>query len=684
MEAVSIFVVSHLFILLICALPVEQNIRKEYENVEESAISQPNDFPDRNSAEARENCSADSESVHDGKLLSAQGTGAKLLQPSNEGDKIAMSMSFPKEAQGEPPIANRSQELDTISNQKNPRAFKEPICRLQGDEQSMNYLEVIGAITGYERSFIENVILYSDSHMAKFGICSGSKKKHNALLFLRNLALHIKAGAKMVKLMVLHLSEVNWKAYNLQLQFKMAYERDLHQLMEDSEMFLLVFYLGQSHSYFFENEGRFRFNELQLEEHQTVCFNEETKYVILSIQGIPGKCADGQLCIDASLKIRRLSNGAPMEKEELQQLLFGFDEKRFTRMTPVLFFLIKELKNKLMQPSCSTVQDPQPPPPMYEEDSKAVKRAESDYLETLDTPFHTPSSGHGSPREFLRHLSRFLNMVLDYSTDQNSRSVLHLDKETIESLPHQSLNISNAYVLELLVQSDEPLVFLLPENAENFLEQITEDEDIGEMEEKMQQLFLTKLQNTIRRVLEIPILQKEKVLKNLIHLLNECNYPFPLPEFPQVSVSPQDSQRKRNRRQKTYYTFLLLKTLQTVKTFWDKRQKLFRQNRSATNRSICKLEELSIDFERLSYDWILVPKLYNIHNCVGSCRIPLMGNVSNHVVLLIKMQEQGLPTKREPCCVPVEYSELLLAVVNDHSSMITVYKNMVAEECKCR
>lgn len=121
-----------------------------------------------------------------------------------------------------------------------------------------------------------------------------------------------------------------------------------------------------------------------------------------------------------------------------------------------------------------------------------------------------------------------------------------------------------------------------------------------------------------------------------------------------------------------------------MKTFWEKRQKLFRQNRSATNRSICKLEELSIDFERLSYDWILVPKLYNIHNCVGSCRIPLTGNVSNHVVLLIKMQEQGLPTKREPCCVPMEYSELLLAVVNDQSSMITVYKNMVAEECKCR
>ncbi|XP_072450200.1 muellerian-inhibiting factor [Chiloscyllium punctatum] len=684
MEAVSILVVFHLSILLIHALPVEQNIRKGHENVEESAINQPKKIPDLHSAEAQENCSVDSESVCNTKSFSAQGTAAKLLQSSNEGDKVAMNISSPNEVQRESPFANRSQELYTISNQKNPHAFKDPVCRLQRDEESFNYFEVFGAITGYEHRFIEDVVLYSDNHMAKFGICSGSQKRHTAFLFLRSLALHIKADAEMVRLMALHLSEVNWKEYNLQLQFKATYERDLHRLIDDSEMSLLVFYLGRSQDYFFGSEGGFRFNEIQLEEYQTVCFNEETKYVILSIQGIPGKCADGQLCIDVSLKIRHLSNGVRMKKDEIQRLLFGFDEKRFTRMTPALFFRIKELKNKVMQPSCSNIQDSLPPPPKHKEAAKTVKRRESDYLETLDSSVNMPSSMHGSPREFLRHLSRFLNMVLGYSTDHNSRPVLHLDKQTIESLPHQSMNISNAYVLELLVQSDEPLIFLLPENAANFLTQIRENENAGQSEEKMQQLLVTKLQNTIRRVLEFPIFQDENVLEHLIHLLNECNYPLPLPQFPQVSISPQDSLKKQNHTQKTYYTFLLLKTLQTVKTFWDKRQKLFRQNRSATNRSICKLEELSIDFDRLSYDWILVPKLYNIYNCVGSCRIPLMGNVSNHVVLLIKMQEQGLPTKREPCCVPVEYSELLLAVVSEQSSMITVYKNMVAEECKCR
>ncbi|XP_051893784.1 muellerian-inhibiting factor [Pristis pectinata] len=681
MEAVSTFVVSHFLFLLICAHPVERNIRRVYENVEDSTGSQSNDFSDLHSAKAQENCSADSESMCDIKSLAAIGTGARVLQPSNKDNKITLSMLSSK---GEPTNANRHQELDKSTKQKHPSAFKEPVCRLQSDEQSINYLEVIGATTGYERSFIEDMVLYNDSHVAQFGICSAANQKQSTMLLLRNFAFHIKAGAELVKLMVLHLSEVNWKGYNLQLQFKMALERDLLQLIEESEMCLLVFYLGRSQGYIFENERGFRFNEVHLEEYQTVCINEETKYVVLRIRGVAGKCEEGQLCIDVSLKIRHRSNGALMEKEELQQMLFGLDEKRFTRMTPALFFLIKELKNKLMEPSCTSAQEVQPLSAINEEPSKVVKRAESDYLETLDLPFHSSSSSQGSPREFLRQLNRFLNVVLDYSTDQSSRSVLHLDKETIESLPHHSLNISNAYVLELLVQSEEPLVFLLPENAEHFLEQIIEHGNVGETEEKIQHLFLTKLKNTIRKVLEIPIFQNEKVLKKLIHLLNECNYPFPLPEFPQVHISPQDDQKKINRRRKTYYTFLLLKTLQTVKTFWDKRQKLFRQNRSATNRSVCKLEELSIDFERLSYDWILVPKLYNIHNCVGSCRIPLTGNVSNHVVLLIKMQEQGLPTKRVPCCVPVEYSELLLAVVNDQSSMITVYKNMVAEECKCR
>ncbi|XP_078279791.1 muellerian-inhibiting factor [Rhinoraja longicauda] len=680
MEAVSTFVVSPFFFLLICALPVEQDIRKVNENVEESAASQSNGFSDLRLAEAQENCSADSMSTCDTDTLFAPGAGARLSQPSSKDSKITQNKLS---SDGEPANANLREEMDTKSQPRSPSAFKEPVCRLQSDGQSMNYLEVIGATTGYERRFIEDVALYNDSRAATFGICSGAKQRHSALL-LRNLAFHLKSAAEMVRLMVLHLSEVNWKGCNLQLQFKMASDRTLLRLIEESEMSLLVFYIGRSQGDIFENENVFRFTEVYLGKHQSVCFNEETKYVILSIRGVAGKCEEGELCIDVSLNIRHHSNGALTRRDELQSLLFGFDEKRFTRMTPALFFLIKELKNKLMEPSCTSVQEAESPPAITDETSKVVKRSESDYLETLDIPFHSTSSSHGSPRAFLQQLNRFLNVVLDYSTDQNSRSVFHLDKETIESLPHHSLNISNAYVLELLVQSEEPLVFLLPENAENFLQQLIEHGNVGETEEKIQQLFLTKLKNTVRKVLEIPIFQNEKVLKKLIHLLNACNYPFPLPEFPQVSISPRDDQKKENHRQKTYYTFLLLKTLQTVKTFWEKRQKLFRQNRSATNRSICKLEELSIDFERLSYDWILVPKLYNIHNCVGSCRIPLTGNVSNHVVLLIKMQEQGLPTKREPCCVPVEYSELLLAVVNDQSSMITVYKNMVAEECKCR
>ncbi|XP_072925572.1 muellerian-inhibiting factor [Hemitrygon akajei] len=625
------------------ALPVERNIRKVQENVEEPTGSLSSDFPDLHSAKEQGNCSTN--------------------DVTN---------------------ASRHQELDRSWRQKHPSVFKEPVCRLQSDEQRADSLEVIGATTGYERGFIEDVVLYSDRHVTKFGICSAAKQKHSALLLLRNLAFHIKVGTETVKLMVLHLSEVSWKGSSLQLQFKMALDRDLLQLIEESETCLLVFYLGRNQGFLFEDEQGFRFSEIHLEEYQMVCFHEDTKYVILRVRGGSGRCEEGQMCIDVSLKIRHHSNDVPVVKEELQQLLFGFDEKRFTRMTPALFFLVRELKDNPMESSCTSSKETQILPPIREEASRMVKRAEDDHLETLDLPFHSASSSQGSPREFLRQLNRFLNVVLDYSTDQNSRSVLQLDKETIESLPHQSLNISNAYVLELLVQSEEPLVFLLPENAENFLEQIIEHGNVGETEEKIQHLFLTKLKNTINKVLEIPVFQKEKVLKKLIHLLNECNYPFPLPEFPQVNISPQDGSKKINRRQKTYYTFLLLKTLQTVKTFWDKRQKIFRQNRSATNRSICKLEELSIDFERLSYDWILVPKLYNIHNCVGSCSIPLTGNVSNHVVLLIKMQEQGLPTKREPCCVPVEYSELLLAVVNDQSSMITVYKNMVAEECKCR
>eukprot|EP00062_Callorhinchus_milii_P013509 gi/632961688/ref/XP_007896900.1/ PREDICTED: muellerian-inhibiting factor [Callorhinchus milii] len=673
MKTLLVLLVSQLSLSLTAPLPIELSTRVE--SADDPSVSQSH------AEESSHFNPAGTEANYESDRKSRSPTH-EISPPSNED-------------QGPSTVANRSRDYrsDTFSEQYDYHSrrrvlggFEEPVCRLHmagGSDRRPNPVEIVGLVTGYERGFIEDVRQYSDGHMARFGICSDSSNQ-SALPSLTNLALHLEAGAQVVRLTVLHLSEMNWKEHNLQLQFKTAYQWDLDQPMDDSEMSLLVFYLGQRQDYFFENREGFRFAELQLDEHQTVCFYEQTKYVILNVQGIPGKHSDGQLCFEVSLKISSLSNGTRPVKERLQQLLFGLDEKRFTRMTPALYLLTRKRKPTL-QPSCNTLQDATTQLSL----DKRASRTESDW-DVSDLLHHPGPSGRVSPRDFLRHLNSFLNMVLDYSTDWRSKSIFHLDKETIESLPHQSLNISNIYALELLVELEEPLVFLLPENAEVFLED-TSGENSGEsrkQEEKIQRLFLTKMQGVIAQVLAIPVFQKEKVLKKLRYLLNQCNYPFPLPQVPQVPTrvgdAPKPGQRERNRKQKTYHTFLLLKTLQTVKTFWDKKQKLFRQNRSAGNRSVCKLEELSIDFERLSYDWILIPKLYNIHNCVGPCRVPLIGNVSNHVVLLIKMQEQGLPTKREPCCVPVEYSELLLAVVSDHSSEITIYKNMVAEDCKCR
>ncbi|XP_069769357.1 uncharacterized protein [Narcine bancroftii] len=304
METVSTFGISHFFLLLICALPVEQDSRKVHVNAGDSTTSQTDDYSDLHSTEAQENCSANSESVCDTKSLVALGTGPRLEQPSNKDNKIISSMLSP---QGDP--RNGHQELGVSSKQKNPSAFKEPVCRLQSDEQSNHYLEVIGAATGYEHGFIEDVVSYNDSHVAKFGVCSSAKQKHRAMPLLRNLAFHIKDDAEMVRLRILHLTEVDWKGYNLQLQYKMSAEGGLLQLIEGSEMALLVFYLGRNQGNFFESGRGLRFSEVHSEEHQTVCFNEETKYIILSIRGNAGKCEEEQLCIDVSLKVRRHSSG---------------------------------------------------------------------------------------------------------------------------------------------------------------------------------------------------------------------------------------------------------------------------------------------------------------------------------------------------------------------------------------
>uniref|UniRef100_A0A8C0VPH6 Anti-Mullerian hormone n=1 Tax=Cyanistes caeruleus TaxID=156563 RepID=A0A8C0VPH6_CYACU len=135
--------------------------------------------------------------------------------------------------------------------------------------------------------------------------------------------------------------------------------------------------------------------------------------------------------------------GAPLPRTEVQQLLFGSDDKCFTRMTPVLL-LLDALASSSYQ-SAEGVLDMAPYPQLR---SVAVAAAP------------------GGSAQFLAILTRFIRQLLSSSSEPPPQPSAHhwLDFEAMETLPHQLLNLSEEAALERLVQSEEPSVLLLAQD----------------------------------------------------------------------------------------------------------------------------------------------------------------------------------------------------------------------------
>uniref|UniRef100_A0A8C0VTS9 Anti-Mullerian hormone n=1 Tax=Cyanistes caeruleus TaxID=156563 RepID=A0A8C0VTS9_CYACU len=133
--------------------------------------------------------------------------------------------------------------------------------------------------------------------------------------------------------------------------------------------------------------------------------------------------------------------GAPLPRTEVQQLLFGSDDKCFTRMTPVLLLLAKS-----RPPQAGTEELPTP---------------------TAPSQANTSSPAPGGSAQFLAILTRFIRQLLSSSSEPPPQPSAHhwLDFEAMETLPHQLLNLSEEAALERLVQSEEPSVLLLAQDS---------------------------------------------------------------------------------------------------------------------------------------------------------------------------------------------------------------------------
>ncbi|XP_075579678.1 muellerian-inhibiting factor [Pelecanus crispus] len=549
-----------------------------------------------------------------------------------------------------------------------------PVCRVKMDQDGLTprHLEVVGVLTHYESSFIKLLrqrTSWDESYLETFGLCPAGEAGA-ALHPLKHIHAHVQEPGQ-DRFLVLHLEEVKWEA-QARLWFKLVFQAEVGRSLGELRFALLLFYPGSR-----ERPGAGRREELLatgtgLAREQSLCLARDTQYLVLAAALASVTRSSEQLSFEASLAIRhRGAGGSPLPRTETQQLLFGSDDKCFTRMTPVLLLLAKAQQEEevALAPSsylsASRVLDVAPYPQLSPPEELPSPTAPSQANASSPAP--------GSSSQFLGALTRFIRQVLSPSSEPPTQPSSHhwLDFQVMETLPHQLLNLSEEAALERLVQSEEPSVLLFPQDSGAVLEQ-----HLGgwQPEGTVLQLLMGKLQAVIQELKDIPAFQANMGLFQ--HLLSFCYYP-PGPGESQDGKQPPGSGK--------LHTLLLLKALQTVRARWQERRKVLRQNRSARHQAHCRLQELTIDLHDRKF--IVMPTVYAANNCEGPCRLPLSTRVPSyysHTVLLLGMQERGSPLQRAPCCVPVRYSDQLIISLSTEGLEVRKFPNMVAEECGCR
>uniref|UniRef100_A0A670Y2L3 Muellerian-inhibiting factor n=1 Tax=Pseudonaja textilis TaxID=8673 RepID=A0A670Y2L3_PSETE len=532
---------------------------------------------------------------------------------------------------------------------------EESVCHVRLDGGSFwgpNHLEVGGLLSRYDSGFLKALSrsAWNTEDLETFGMCPSSPP-HSLLRSLQRVAdsLGRPAGHRFF---MLHLEEGKFRQGRVERHWR--YYHCSFPLFSFLESFV-------------------------------VCLSRGTRYLVLQGSVMSGRHSPGELSYELSLEIRHQNNtDAAVSSDEAQDLLFGFDAKCFTRRTPAVLLLVKQnLGVGSHQPSSFLSADgkldvlPYLKPSLL---SSAIAHTPSEAA-TVTNQTNATVSMLTNPGYFLEILSQFVNKVLNPSGEPPvAQGHLQLDFDTMEALPHELLNLSEKVAFERLVQSENHLVVLFPENSQAFMER-----QLGQwyLEGKLLQQLLEKLHSVIQELIAMPSFQANA---NLFHtLLALCYYPprgsgnFPAGD----SAEMEETQTRRK-----IHSLLLLKALQVVRTRWREARKVsLRANRSTqVQDDYCRLRELRINL--VSTRYIILPESYNANNCVGPCQSPLSTRIPDyysHTIFLLRMHEQGMPLQRAPCCVPVKYSKsLMVTFTSDQGMIVKAYPDMVAESCGCR
>lgn len=121
---------------------------------------------------------------------------------------------------------------------------------------------------------------------------------------------------------------------------------------------------------------------------------------------------------------------------------------------------------------------------------------------------------------------------------------------------------------------------------------------------------------------------------------------------PFIDILPRDQRKKRTKRS----------SLRCAKG-------------SAESR--CCRHELTVDFDKFGWDWIIAPKKYDANYCAGECKIAFMQQYAHTHVM-------QLSTAANPCCSPRKMTPMQLLYFDTQLNIVLgTIPNMIVEECFC-
>ncbi|MFT7798773.1 anti-mullerian hormone type 1 [Arapaima gigas] len=482
----------------------------------------------------------------------------------------------------------------------------------------------------------------------QFGVCSDLDRKPSgqiATLF----ALAQRFARDEEQLFILHPTkelwdvdgEVNRAAVILHFHLPHSLRSICHRLTT-----MLLLFVQSSIS---EGVLSVSFASHSLQPHQqTACLSAGTQFIILS-GGTVACSTRHQLAWEITVETTHGNKEPKQPPAEVQQLLRG-DEPGDDALSPLLLLLADR---KVEQKSDST--EPSEHTASWELSPTAALLPSETFL-------------------FLCELQIFLNEALSQTQlEPVAAPAPSVSLGSLTSLPSMSLGSSSTEALLLgLLNSSAPTLFSFPSST-------------AELQAHRVQLALEPhLLSVLKLRLEEALGQIHReeaggrgVKDRLLRLQELSALPVEDDKMPAGETGLVDAGGRQ------YHAVLLLKALQTVLQGWEaeRGQRATRGGQEGQGSGgKCRLHPLTVSMDK----HLLSPTMATINNCQGSCSDLPLEKITNHAMMLNIHRSSGLPLERSPCCVPVVYEELCVAVLNSEGTEIQYKPDMVAKECGCR